>query len=91
MTKQIFFVAITAGADAVVEKIQENFPEEDTYKLAKDKWFLVFNGISRELAENLQIRSTPNIGTGIVLPVESYSGRAPTQLWEWLKLQMERQ
>lgn len=90
MAKQIFFVAITGGVDAVAGKIREDFPEEDTFKLADDKWFLVFDGISRELAESLNIRSNPSIGAGIVLPVESYSGRASTQLWEWLKLQMGR-
>lgn len=91
MSKQVFFVAITGGADAVVNRIGEKFPDEDTFKLAKDKWFIVFDGVSRDLAETLSIRSSPSIGAGIVLPVDSYSGRASTQLWEWLKLQMERQ
>lgn len=91
MARQIFFVAITSKVEAVAQKIQEEFNADDIYKLADDKWFIVFDGISRELAERIRIRTTPSLGTGIVMPVESYSGRAPTQLWEWLKLQMERQ
>lgn len=91
MARQTFFVAITSNAEAVAEKIQNEFEADDTYKLADDKWFVVFDGISRELAERIGIRTRPHIGTGVVMPVDSYSGRAPTQLWEWLKLQMERQ
>lgn len=86
-----FFVALTSGANAVAQRIKAEFDAEDVYKLADDKWFLVYDGISRELAEDLKIRSAPHIGAGVVMPVDSYSGRATAQLWEWLKLQMGRQ
>ncbi|HRO20801.1 hypothetical protein [Alcaligenes phenolicus] len=91
MAKQIFFIAITANAAQVTERIEKIFQEERRFRLADDKWFVVFDGMSRELAEEIGIRSNPAIGAGVVLPVDSYSGRASTQMWEWLKLNMERQ
>lgn len=90
MAKQVYFVTAISKPAALAESLKELFPDEaDRYELASDKWFVVFDGISRDLAEKLKIRSEEFVSTGLVMPVTSYSGRAPTGLWEWLKLKME--
>ncbi|QTO49434.1 hypothetical protein [Burkholderia latens] len=89
MAKKVYFVTALSGADKVAEKLKEVASEDETYRLAADKWFVTFEGISQQLAEKLGIRGDPHVGTGLVFPVSSYSGRAPTTLWEWLKLKME--
>ncbi|WP_146196928.1 hypothetical protein [Achromobacter pulmonis] len=90
MAHQVYFVTALSKPSAVAERLPEVIPDEGMiYKLANDKWFVVYDGISRELAEKLGMRGDPFISSGLVLPVSSYSGRAPTDLWEWLRLRME--
>lgn len=92
MNKSVFYVSAISDPDAVAERIKELIPDEnDRYELIDGQWFVVFEGISRTLAEKLSIRGEPHISTGIVLPVMSYSGRAEPSLWEWLNKQMNRQ
>ncbi len=89
MSKPIFFVAITSGADKVKEMIKSIVDEGDVFELDADKIFVAWDGgISRDLAEKIGIRRPGGemVGSGLVMPVDSYSGRAKTALWEWLKL-----
>lgn len=89
MTKQVYFVAALTSPEAVEAKLRELVPDDAMrYKLAHDKWFVSFDGITNDLAEKIGIRSDPYVGTGLVFPVSSYSGRAPTPVWDWLKLRM---
>lgn len=91
MNKSVFFVTALSDPEAVEEKIKAVIPDEnDRYELAEGQWLVVFEGISRTLAEKLNIRGEPHVSTGIVLPVMSYSGRAEPSLWEWLNKQMNR-
>ena len=57
-------------------------------------WAVSFSGTSIELSEKLGIsgsRSTPdsNLGSAMVTAVSTYWGRAPTDVWEWVKQRME--
>jgi hypothetical protein len=90
MAKRVYFVTALSEAEDVAKKIGEIAPGEDAYQLAPDKWFVAFEGVSQTLAEKLGIRGNPHVGTGLVLPVTNYSGRAPAPLWEWLTLKMEQ-
>jgi len=90
MAKPIFFVATLSEADAVFERARSIAADSgDVFKLDRDKFYIAFDGISVELAEKLGIRSEPFLGSGVVMPVQGYSGRAPTSLWEWLRLKGE--
>ena len=89
MSKPVYFVVVLSDVEAVRKRLREVVPEETmVFEVDEDKWFVSFDGISRDLAEKLGIRGEPNIGSGIVIPVTSYSGRANPALWEWLSLRM---
>ena len=89
MSKPVYFVVVLSDVEAVRKRLREVVPEETmVFELDEDKWFVSFDGISRDLAEKLGIRGEPKIGSGIVIPVTSYSGRANPALWEWLSLRM---
>lgn len=90
MAQQLYFVTALSNAARLKEKLYATIPNpgEMVFEVAPDKWFVSYDGISSQLAELLEIRTTPHIATGLVLPVQSYSGRAVPQLWEWLKLRM---
>ena len=88
MGAQIHFVTALSNPEKIAERIRQVIKNEsDVFELANDKWFVVYDGISRDLAEKVGIRDAKNLlGTGIVLPVNGYSGRATRDLWEWLTL-----
>ena len=90
MAKQLFFVTALTNAPAVKEKIAAVVPEEARrYELATDKWVIYADGPAGDLADKLGIRGDPHVGTGLVLTLGSYGGRAPSSLWEWIKAQTE--
>jgi hypothetical protein len=87
MAQQVYFVTALTNAPEVRERLGLVIENPALiYELANDKWLVAFDGISSDLAEKLQIRTDPHIGTGLVFPVGAYSGRAPTDVWEWLRL-----
>ncbi len=90
MAKQIFFVTALTNSDAVKARMIEVFPEtESRFELASDKWFVYTDGPAGQVAQQLGIRDEPFIGTGLVLTLGTYSGRAPSTLWEWFKARTE--
>lgn len=89
MAGSVFFVtSLKAGQNGALNKrLKSLIPDDDDrYELAPDKWMVFFDGTARELAEKSGVRGGEEpIGTGLVLPVTTYSGRAPGDLWEWLR------
>jgi hypothetical protein len=86
MTRKIFIVLVPFGGDedAVLEKAREALPASDIFVIDSDKFAVVSDGTSRDIAEKLGIRGEPVVSSGVVFPVSSYSGRADPALWEWL-------
>jgi hypothetical protein len=88
MANNVFFVTAHSKAPKVRERINAIIPVNDRYELAENQWMVKFGGATQELAEKAGIRGGDDrIGTGLVLSVTTYSGRAPTGLWDWLKEQ----
>lgn len=86
MAGNIYFVTATSRAPEVRARLNSLIAEDDRYELAHDKWFVVYDGALRDLAEKAGVRGgDEQIGAGIVLPVTTYSGRANTALWDWLR------
>jgi hypothetical protein len=53
-------------------------------------WLLSGTGTANEIATRLGILP-PGGPSVVILTITNYSGRAPTTVWEWLKLKMENQ
>ncbi|NTJ63551.1 hypothetical protein G6M50_38015 [Agrobacterium rhizogenes] len=86
MANNVFFLTAHSNAPSVRERVNKLFLEENRYDLPGDQWMVVFDGTTQELAEKAGIRGgDEQIGTGLALSVTTYSGRANTSLWEWLK------
>lgn len=87
----VFVVVLNRHSEKVIPTI-EDLPEGTTYKIKDDAWLIDHKGTTRELAEKLGIRGSDASGaTGIAFPITNYSGRAPGDAWEWLKLHMMEQ
>jgi hypothetical protein len=85
---QVFIVLIISNEHAVAQNLREAVPEGDWFEIGGDKFAVTFDGTSRDLAEKIGIRANPSVGSGIVFPITTYSGRADPALWEWLALKL---
>jgi nicotinamidase-related amidase len=86
MAGNVYFITALTEAAKVRDRLSRLVPADDRFELAGDKWMVVYDGPGQELAEKAGVRSgAEQIGTGLVLPVTTYSGRAPSPLWDWLR------
>ena len=86
MANNVYFLTAHSQTALVRDRVKKIFSEDERFELANDEWMVVFDGSTQELAEKAGIRGGDDrIGTGLALSVTTYSGRAPTGLWDWLK------
>lgn len=85
----VFVVHVDRNAGEVASRIGQ-LPEGDIYRLAPNVWMIDYDGTTRALAEKIGIRGEPAVGSGIAFPISNYSGRAPSDVWEWLRLHLSR-
>ncbi len=63
------------------------------YELHENQWLINSATTSREVSENLDINNDDKslyTGPAVVFAISSYWGRANTELWEWLKVNLEK-
>jgi hypothetical protein len=78
----LFVIVATRQADKIAKAIQES--GFASFDLRSDAWIVHSNQTTRQLAEILGIRSGQN-GAGLVCLIENYSGRLPSEAWEWIR------
>jgi hypothetical protein len=76
--------AIFAASDnpALIASLQTHFPENHL-KVGTGQWLLAGSGTAAEISNTLGI-TTGTSGSGIVVLVGGYYGRASTNIWEWM-------
>lgn len=84
----IFLVTATDKQDQVEMSVKENFTDLFYQVPNNTAWFVVFKGTTVELSERLGLTSGKS-GSGVVIPVNNYYGRASKDMWEWLASRME--
>ena len=79
----------------LTERVQRRFPEGERYLMPNAAgWLVSHKGTSVDLCNLLEITGQPEgvrspVGSALVAPITSYYGRAPTDMWEWIKVKME--
>ncbi len=75
--------------EAIAPRIAEQFPR-DSLALASGDWLLSASATSKEISESLGITGPGARGpSAIVFSIAGYYGRAPNEVWEWMKEKME--
>lgn len=94
----VFLVTPLANNFSQVKKaLSANLPTPDWLELQSQAGFLVaYGGTSVELSNTIGIthadRNQPSsTGSAMVTTINSYYGRGPTDMWEWLKTRFEGQ
>jgi hypothetical protein len=78
----VYFVTANSNANSVFAKAKEQYPD-NFFEVTTDKFFVATDDTSLDVSKKLGIHDG-STGTGIVLRVSTYNGRAPSALWEWL-------
>jgi len=91
------YLAIPLIADSapLKEATERTIASDSRYELQADSgWLIHFSGTTVELTNHLGITGQEkgqisHVGSAMVIPITSYYGRGPTDMWEWLRIRME--
>ena len=87
----VYFVALQEGATSVEERLRELASgSAEYYKVSPTEFLVSLDGTTKEVSDKLGI-TVEDKAVGIVVAISNYYGRAPADVWEWLKREMERQ
>ena len=74
-------------AQMLAKQVPLKFPGK-FYKLPNGEFLVSYSGTSRALSDELGI-SDGATGHGVVAAMSGYYGHAPTDIWEWIKVNWE--
>lgn len=89
-------VPLTTTSTALNSAVVQHIDQHDRYQLQSERgWLIKFNGTSIELSNHIgltgQETGAPSpIGSAIIVPVSTYYGRGPGDMWEWIKTRLEQ-
>lgn len=89
----IFTVLLPRPQPALADKITSEF-QTDALRISDTQWLVSGAGTAMEISKKLGIADPvhpdlPPIGEGIVFATNGYFGRAPANVWEWIKAKLE--
>lgn len=89
-------VPLTATSDALNNAVKLHIAVADRYHLQNNRgWLIKYDGTSIELSNHIELtgqqpgEASP-IGSAMIVPVSTYYGRGPGDMWEWLKTRLEQ-
>ncbi len=69
--------------------IERTFPNDHLY-LGHDEWLISSSGTAKTISDEIGITADPSkTGSAIVFSMQSYFGRAPSDIWDWIKTKAE--
>jgi hypothetical protein len=69
----------------------KNQPGNEFMRLNSNTWLVSSTGTARELSLKLGVNSEhPSTGSAVVVGISAYWGRANPDIWDWLKIQLEK-
>ena len=86
---KLYAVLVESKNEEIAEAIREKFPKAH-YDFKDGQWFVAGEGTAREICDRLGA-SGGDLDSIVVVAVDGYYGYAQTDLWEWMRVSMERQ
>jgi hypothetical protein len=89
----VFVILLPTPAPAVVEGIKKAFPD-NYFSINDTQWLVSTTGTAMEVTSKIgvfdpKVPLSPPIGNAVVFSTNGYFGRAPTNIWEWIKTKLE--
>ncbi len=83
----IFVVFRIQSPEKLNKAIKEAYPN-DSLKVSEGEWLVSASATAKEVATKLGIIDG-DTGSAIVFKMDSYYGRAPTDIWDWIVTKSE--
>ncbi len=85
----VFVIFRVALPDRMRSAIDSSFPSDNLY-LGHNEWLVSSSGTAKDVSDKLGISDNErDTGSAIVFRMENYYGRAPSNIWEWIKTKAE--
>jgi hypothetical protein len=84
----IFVVFRVTNPAALGAVITSTYPSHH-YVLPNGEWFIASTETPKEICDRLGVTPDGKNGTAIVVKFSGYYGRAPTEIWDWIKAKAE--
>jgi hypothetical protein len=90
----IFAILMPQPQPALAEEIKRLYPN-DHYVLNETQWLVSSKQTVVEVSRAIGVSADPDAakqplkGLAVIFATSSYFGRAPTQLWDWVKVKLE--
>jgi hypothetical protein len=83
----VFAVIPLAPSPALDTAITNHFPS-NSLKVSATLWLIAASGTAQELSNRLGA-TDGSLGSTIIFSTAGYYGRAPTNVWEWIRAKLE--
>ena len=89
----IFVLIMPSPQPALASKVQVEF-NGNSLSINETQWLISASGTAQEISTRLGISDPVNpnavgVGVGIVFATSGYFGRAPSNVWEWIRVKLE--
>lgn len=85
----LFLLTPIQNPDRLAAKVAERFGVNAYMVQSTHAWVIDYNGTAKELSDELGI-TNGSVGTGVIVSIGTYYGRASPDMWEWMKVRLER-
>jgi len=88
-------IPLIPTSEPLNQAVEQHFDQADRHKLQNDRgWLIKYSGTSIELSNFIGLTGQePGVQSplvsAIIVPVSTYYGRGPGEMWEWLKTRLE--
>jgi hypothetical protein len=86
----IFVVTAIRNPDAIGAEVERAFPNAHL-PVVTGTWLVSANLTAIEVSNKLGVTGAagPAVGTALIVAISSYYGRAPSEIWDWIKTKWE--
>ncbi|MEI7609379.1 MAG: hypothetical protein WCJ64_18515 [Rhodospirillaceae bacterium] len=85
----IFAIISRVPNPTLSEVIRTTYPNDHQTLVEDSQWLVSAKDTAVNVAEKLGLGADGTNGPGMVLGVSSYFGRAPINIWEWMKVKWD--
>ena len=83
----VYAVVGVSPAAGLGASIATAFPT-DSFQVTPSFWLVAGSGTAQEVSDKIGL-TAGNLGSAVVFSTAGYFGRAPTNVWEWIKVKLE--
>lgn len=85
------FVVLSKTPNRTLEQRIASIFSGEHHRLAETQWLVRAPLTTKQLCEKLNITNSPEMHSVVVFSINNYYGKHSPEVWEWLKVSMEKE